>query len=171
MLVACFGSIHRDVLTKFEGSDHTLMVTDHPAEAETAKLLKELKLKHVVARAEWRNLGHPTSKVGTRVNNASGEVEDYNTNGGWTRDSRMAEQAEAILFGHGVQPQRREMVEHYAGDTPWRDVEQPKLKPEEAKAELNRIFNEQPKPKSKPKPTKQKPAKSEPEPVDDSVPY
>jgi hypothetical protein len=76
MLIATFGNVDAASLTKFKGTAHTLMLTDHPAEAETLRLCIELGIACVVCKAEWRNLQHPEAKVEPRMNDRTGTVED-----------------------------------------------------------------------------------------------
>jgi len=168
MLIAIFGNVDSVTLTKLGATNHQLMMTDHPAEAETLRQCVESGIGHVVCKAEWRNLLHPTAKIEPRMNDRTGTIEDCNINGGFTRDARMAERADAIIFGGGVNPKRREMIEHYGGETPVKDVEPPKLSPEEAQAELDKIFSSEPVAEPAPRRSRRK-KEEQPEPVAEPV--
>ena len=142
MLVALYGSIVSETLAKFKGTDHQLMVTDHPVEAQTLAALTELEIPFTVCRAEWRNLDHPRSRKGSRISNITGQPEDFNSNGGFVRDAIMAARADAIVLGSGINANRETLIRTEAGDRPIRTVAPPvtRIPPKAVEAELTKLF-------------------------------
>lgn len=142
MLIALFGKIERDVVAKFTNTDHVLLLTDHPAEASTLAHVIEAGIRHVVCRAEWRNLNHPRSRVEQRVNRDTFEVEDYNANGGFVRDCLMVGRSDAVILGSNIRPDRDKLIRDEAVDRPIHVVAPvvERVPPKQAAAELKKIF-------------------------------
>jgi hypothetical protein len=110
-LVAAFGSFTKDQLVALRDAGFAVLTTDSPAEADTRALARKAKLPVVERKAAWSLLDHPTSQVRTDVDKRTGEVRDYNANGGFTRDWLLVEEAHCVVVGSGVGTRRMENIQ------------------------------------------------------------
>lgn len=124
MLISLFGNVDAATLTQLSSRGHKFLVSDSPSDAKTIVNLTDIHAAYALQKAAWKDLEHPLSKEARRVNQ-TGELETYNTNGGFVRDARMIERADAIITGEGVSPGRLALIDREAAehDKPVRSVE------------------------------------------------
>lgn len=168
MLISLFGTVDASTLKVLSSRGHKFLVSDSPSDAKTLATLADLNATFALQKAAWRDVEHPLAKTAQRVG-LDGEMEMYNTNGGFVRDAKMIERTDAVIVGEGVSPSRLALIDRKAAefDRPVRNVEltHAVMSRQDAEAELDACLSTP----AEEKPKRQRKAK--PEVTTESIPF